>query len=178
MKLLGINVLCQIAGSCNSRGENYWNLSKFIKTEGEGVGQTLIKIEHNKIKWEVKFFQKRNLKTPSALALRHGRVLLWRIQNTSKMEHFFLNKSRSLVSQNASSYMLTGIRPYVKLAISFIRSKFHYSIRYQCTLSLPPENIRKPYDFLMFSGGTERVCLGTNGLLFCNLNVWLEKNPS
>ena len=27
----------------------------------------------------------------------------------------------------------------------------------QCTLSLPPENIRKPYGFLMFSGGTEKV---------------------
>ena len=27
----------------------------------------------------------------------------------------------------------------------------------QCTLSLPPENIRKPYGFLVFSGGRERV---------------------
>ena len=27
----------------------------------------------------------------------------------------------------------------------------------QCTLSLPPQNIRKPYSFLMFSGGRERV---------------------
>ena len=27
----------------------------------------------------------------------------------------------------------------------------------QCTLSLPTENIRKPYSFLMFSGGRERV---------------------
>ena len=29
-------------------------------------------------------------------------------------------------------------------------------IRSQCTLSLPPENIRKPYGFL-FLGGRERV---------------------
>ena len=27
----------------------------------------------------------------------------------------------------------------------------------QCTLFLPPENIRKPYGFLMFSGGRESV---------------------
>ena len=27
----------------------------------------------------------------------------------------------------------------------------------QCTLSLPPENIRKPEGFLMFSGGSEKV---------------------
>ena len=28
---------------------------------------------------------------------------------------------------------------------------------FQCTLSLHPENIRKPKDFLMFSEGTKRV---------------------
>ena len=27
----------------------------------------------------------------------------------------------------------------------------------QCNLSLPPENISKPYSFLMFSGGRESV---------------------
>ena len=27
----------------------------------------------------------------------------------------------------------------------------------QCTLSLPPENIRKPEGFQMFSGGSEKV---------------------
>ena len=30
-------------------------------------------------------------------------------------------------------------------------------ICFQCTLSLPPENISKPYGFLMFSRGRERV---------------------
>ena len=30
-------------------------------------------------------------------------------------------------------------------------------IRSQCTLFLPTENIRKPYGFLMFSGGREGV---------------------
>ena len=30
-------------------------------------------------------------------------------------------------------------------------------IYFQCTLSLPLENIRKPYGFLMLSGGRERV---------------------
>ena len=32
-----------------------------------------------------------------------------------------------------------------------------YPIRFQCTLSLTPENIRKPYGCLMFLGGRERV---------------------
>ena len=31
------------------------------------------------------------------------------------------------------------------------------TICFQCTLSLPPENIRKPYVFLIFSGGRERL---------------------
>ena len=34
----------------------------------------------------------------------------------------------------------------------------------QCTLSLPPENYRKPYGLFMFSGGREKGSLGTNGL--------------
>ena len=34
---------------------------------------------------------------------------------------------------------------------------FTWPICSQCTLSLPPESIRKPYGFLMFSGSTERV---------------------
>ena len=29
--------------------------------------------------------------------------------------------------------------------------------QYQCALSVPPESIRKPYGFLMFSGGREKV---------------------
>ena len=33
----------------------------------------------------------------------------------------------------------------------------------QCTLSLSPENIRKPYGFLMFSGGTEKVHVAEMG---------------
>ena len=32
-----------------------------------------------------------------------------------------------------------------------------YPIFSQCTLYLPPENIKKPYGFLMFSGGREGV---------------------
>ena len=36
---------------------------------------------------------------------------------------------------------------------------------FQCTFSLPPENIRKPYDFLMFSG-LEKGCIG---------NEWVKK---
>ena len=34
-----------------------------------------------------------------------------------------------------------------------------YPIHSQCTLSLPPENIRKLYGFFMFSGSRERVHL-------------------
>ena len=35
---------------------------------------------------------------------------------------------------------------------------------FQCTLSLPPENMRKPYDFFMFSEFRERVHFGINRL--------------
>ena len=35
--------------------------------------------------------------------------------------------------------------------------KDSYLTRSQCTLSLPPENIRKPYGFLMFSESREKV---------------------
>ena len=33
----------------------------------------------------------------------------------------------------------------------------------QCTLSLPPENIRKPQGFLMFSG-VEKGCIGNENV--------------
>ena len=36
-------------------------------------------------------------------------------------------------------------------------SNIRYPIRSQCTLSLSPQNIKKVYGFLMFSGGRERV---------------------
>ena len=38
-----------------------------------------------------------------------------------------------------------------------------YPIRSQCTLSLPPDKIIKPYGFLMFSGGRKRVHLERMG---------------
>ena len=41
-------------------------------------------------------------------------------------------------------------------------------IRSQCTLSLPPGNIRKLYGFLMFSGDNKNGALGTNGLININ----------
>ena len=40
----------------------------------------------------------------------------------------------------------------------------------QCTLSLPPENIRKPYGFLMFSGGRER-CIGNKWVNYARLQL-------
>ena len=45
----------------------------------------------------------------------------------------------------------------VKFLITLCRRQCIYPIRSQCTLSLPSENIRKPYGFLIFSGGRERV---------------------
>ena len=48
-----------------------------------------------------------------------------------------------------------------KASISLTLNKFGLlvilAIRCQRTLFLPPENIRKPRGFLMFSGGRERV---------------------
>ena len=41
-----------------------------------------------------------------------------------------------------------------------------YPICSKFTLSLPPENIRKPYGFLMFAGATERVHWEQMGLLY------------
>ena len=37
-------------------------------------------------------------------------------------------------------------------------NEFNQPICSQCNLFQPPKNIRKPYGFLMFSGGRERVC--------------------
>ena len=34
----------------------------------------------------------------------------------------------------------------------------------QCCFSIPPENIRKPLGFLMFSGGIEKQHSGSDGL--------------
>ena len=46
-------------------------------------------------------------------------------------------------------------RLYVKSAFPVLPP--HGKSFAQYTLSLPPENIRKPYSFLMFSGSRERV---------------------
>ena len=62
---------------CNSKGwigEIYLNLLR----DGEGafLGQTLIKVEPNKVKWVVEFVQKRNLPLPASVTIRHGRVII------------------------------------------------------------------------------------------------------
>ena len=46
-------------------------------------------------------------------------------------------------------------------ADSYTVNKVIYPIRSQCTISLPPENIRKLYGFLMFSG-VEKGRTGNN----------------
>ena len=51
----------------------------------------------------------------------------------------------------------------------------------QCTFPLPPENIKKLYDFLIFSGDVEKGCIGNEWVnkptLFLSLrltvNIWL-----
>ena len=57
-------------------------------------------------------------------------------------------------------------RPLIYLLILSEIKRIHESLfpfgswlthRSHCTLSLPPENIRKPSGFLLFSGGRERV---------------------
>ena len=40
-----------------------------------------------------------------------------------------------------------------------------------CCFSIPPENIRKPKGFLMFSGGIEKATLGCNGLNLFKSNM-------
>ena len=40
---------------------------------------------------------------------------------------------------------------------AFFQPRPYLTIRSQCTLSLPPENFRKSYGFMVFSGGKERV---------------------
>ena len=44
-----------------------------------------------------------------------------------------------------------------------------------CCLSTPPENIRKPKGFLMFSRGIDKQQEGSNGLA---VNYFLKKAPS
>ena len=47
---------------------------------------------------------------------------------------------------------------YFLQTLTYFSHSMQYSpICFQCTLSLLPENIRKPYDFLMFSRGNEKV---------------------
>ena len=46
-----------------------------------------------------------------------------------------------------------------------IEKKFWFPhICFQCTLSLPPENVRKPAGFMTFSGGRERLHWERTGL--------------
>ena len=52
----------------------------------------------------------------------------------------------------AGSYFLRG---EIKISNSFPSSKLTHS--FPMTLSQPPENVRKPKGFLMFSGGREMV---------------------
>ena len=66
----------------------------------------------------------------------------------------YLAKSSILDASQGLKYT-SGISSNVKNKCW--KSEHCKPIRFQCTLSLPPENIRKSYDFLMFSGGKERV---------------------
>lgn len=59
----------------NSRGV----LVKFVKIierEESLIRQTLLKVEPSKVKWAVKFVQKRNLTLLTLLTIRHGLVVL------------------------------------------------------------------------------------------------------
>ena len=62
--------------------------------------------------------------------------------------HLYLHMVQRILDWRKSIFQL---RNHVKNAITY------QPIRLECTLSLPPKNIRKPYGFLMFPGGRERV---------------------
>ena len=54
--------------------------------------------------------------------------------------------------------------------------QFSHPICSQLTLSLPPEYTRKPYGFLMFSGGQTKGALGTIGLNFSSDDFYTLKS--
>ena len=61
--------------------------------------------------------------------------------------------------RKACSFWCCFESPSIKIwmAEKFCQVFFRLPISSQCTLSLPPENIKKPYGFLIFSGARERV---------------------
>ena len=82
---------------------------------------------------------------------------------------------------NISNFIATA---YVKvpwrvecLNLSLVIILVHKPIFYQSALSLPPENIRKPYGFLMFSGIRERAHWGQMGyVLAVKCKMVLDEN--
>ena len=71
------------------------------------------------------------------------------------MAHFyFIFLTKRKVGQSATPKFDNF---YKNFQLNVNRKSLHEPIRSQCTLSLPPENIRKPWGFLMLSGGRERM---------------------
>ena len=77
-------------------------------------------------------------------------------ENKHKLKYFLILLSTMLSFSENTSFgksfsLVLSWKNYENLKI------ISKSICSQCTLSLPPENIRKPYSFQMFSGDRERV---------------------
>ena len=73
------------------------------------------------------------------------------IKHPNTLKHFYRQTLRAVF--NRKLVILTGTLRFFVLQSSINLQP----ICFQCTLFLPPENIRKPYGFLMFSGGREKV---------------------
>ena len=64
-------------------------------------------------------------------------------------------------NENSTKHLLMMAKKYLLTLVCrknqqcWIRLLTMLPIRSHCTLSLPPENIRKPYGFVVFSGGRE-----------------------
>ena len=76
------------------------------------------------------------------LIFKISKIFIMNIQPVLILLILFIVKLLNI--QNGSSFLF-----FLGMNINLIRS--------QCILSLPPESIRKPHGFLMFSGVRERV---------------------
>ena len=102
--------------------------------------------------------------------LNEYKITLLNVKSFTKCKSFIINLNDS--DNNDDDYELLiailnmmTIFDHVKhmMIVKQLTEETTLTISSQCTLSLAPENIRKPYSFLISSGGRQRVHLELMG---------------